>query len=213
MANTTLPFVATNATVKEMIKEKDFRRLLEDESTYSNINDLYTEHYDLEIDLDFTSKVFHGKQTIYMKTKKPFVDHVTLDISDLTIKNITDKHGNSLNYTVTEPNPEIGQSLDIKIAKRWFPRSSVILVISYDTSTDAGAVTWLDKEQTSGKKKPYVYTQCQSIYARSIAPLQDTPAIKSTYNLHITSPHEIVVRASGNITHEYEDEDFRHSFF
>ena len=79
------------------------------------------------------------------------------------------------------------------------------------TSTSASAVTWLTKEQTSGKKQPYMYTQNESIHARSIAPLQDTPAVKSTYKLDIKTPTDIIVRGSGNVTHEFIDEEFRHT--
>lgn len=205
--------VLVRADVESVLKSGLLKRPLVDESSYSNINEVQTEHFDLELDIDFNQKVFHGKQTITLRTKKIGVNTVTLDIQDLAIKKVTDRRGHELKYEIREPNPNIGQALDIKIPSKWFPDSKVVIIIEYDTSTEAGAVTWLDKEQTSGKKKPYVYTQCQSIYARSIAPVQDTPSIKATYNLHITSPHDIVVRASGNITHEYIDEVKRHSLF
>ena len=58
-----------------------------------------------------------------------------------------------------------------------------------------------------------MYTQCESIHCRYIAPLQDTPAIKATYTLYTQSPVDIVVRASGNVTEEYIEGGKRHSKF
>ena len=184
-----------------------------DESTFSNINDIRTQHYDLELDLDFDRRVVTGKQSLVMQTQQFGVKEVRLDISDLTIFNVTDYYGNHLNYTIQDPNPELGQLLSVNIPTKWFPYEKYVINITYETSPDAGALTWLSKEQTAGKKLPYTFTQCESIYCRSIAPLQDSPSIKSTYNLHFTTPIDIVVKASGNLTHEYIDEEKRHTFF
>ena len=92
----------TYAGVADMLKEGLTTRLLEDESTSSNINEVQTEHFDLDIDLDFNLKVFHGRQTIHLRTKKWYVNQVVLDISDLDIKSITDQNGNSLSYNINE---------------------------------------------------------------------------------------------------------------
>jgi leukotriene-A4 hydrolase len=187
---------------------------LSDESSFANINDLHTKHFDLQIELDFDNSLIYGTQTIFMTTKKWFVNHVDLDVRDLDIKSVTDTKGNALPFQVVSGlNDELGQKLEIQIPKKWFPNSEVALVITYVTSQDASAVSWLTKEQTAGKKLPYMYTQCESIHCRSVAPLQDTPAIKATYTIHAISPVEMVVRASGNITHEYTDEEHRHTKF
>ena len=116
-----------------------------------------------------------------------------------------------MKFEIENPNPKIGQRLKITVPAKWFEYVSFELIINYETSPNASAVNWLTKEQTAGKKLPFMYTICQSIHARSIVPLQDTPAVKTTYKLEISSPTDIVVRGSGNVTHEFIDEEFRHT--
>jgi len=47
---------------------------------------------------------------------------------------------------------------------------------------------------------PYLYTQCEDIACRSVAPMQDTPAIKITYNATVKVKKEFVVHMSANQT-------------
>ena len=49
--------------------------------------------------------------------------------------------------------------------------------------------------QTSNKKHPYMFSQCQAIHARSVFPCQDTPDVKSTFSFSLRSP--LPVLASG----------------
>ena len=44
------------------------------------------------------------------------------------------------------------------------------------------------------------FTECEDISCRSVAPLQDTPAIKITYSANITAPSYLKVRMSANVT-------------
>lgn len=189
-------------------------RKLQDESSFSNINDVHTTHFDLELDLDYDQKVFHGKQTLHLVSNKWFLDRVVLDIRDITIHKVTDFFGRNLKYSIdSQINPNLGQKLDIQISTKIVKNTGFKVVIEYTTSQNASAVTWLTKEQTAGGKLPYMYTQCESIHCRSIAPLQDTPAIKATYNLKVTSPFDIIVRASGNVTKEYVSGKKRYTDF
>ena len=80
--------------------------------------------------------------------------------------------------------PDIGSALVIKLGNSKDFENGTILHIKIQYKTEAGsanAFSWLTTNQTLGKKLPYLFTQCQAIACRSFAPLQDTPAVKSTY--------------------------------
>lgn len=62
------------------------------------------------------------------------------------------------------------------------------------------ALSWMTPEQTSGKKLPYLFSQCESINCRSVAPLMDTPSTKTTYSARIVADNSFVVKMSANET-------------
>lgn len=70
----------------------------------------------------------------------------------------------------------------------------------YRTNEKTTAISWMTKDQTVGKKMPYMYTQCEDIACRSVAPMQDTPAIKVTYNATVYVKSGFVVHMSANQT-------------
>jgi leukotriene-A4 hydrolase len=46
-------------------------------------------------------------------------------------------------------------------------------------------MSWLKPSQTSGGVLPYIYTQCEDINCRSVAPLMDTPSNRITYSARV----------------------------
>ncbi len=61
--------------------------------------------------------------------------------------------------------------------------------VAYSTTPESGAIQWLEATQTSGKKHPFVYTQCEAILTRTLLPCQDTPAVKTPYDIKVCAPH------------------------
>ena len=63
------------------------------------------------------------------------------------------------------------------------------------TTDKCTALQWLTPAQTSNKKHPFMFSQCQANNARSVFPCQDTPDVKSTFSFALRSP--LPVLASG----------------
>ena len=88
-----------------------------------------------------------------------------------------------------------GAALKIQLDKGVAQGESVEVSIDVSTTKSSTALQWLTPAQTSSKKYPYMFSQCEAIHARSIFPCQDTPDVKSTFDFHITSPLPVI--ASG----------------
>src|SRR5207237_3174352 len=84
------------------------------------------------------------------------------------------------------PEPILGARLRILL-----PEASEGVRVRYATSPHASALQWLDPEQTAGGRLPYLFSQCQAIHARSVAPLQDSPRFRIRYSAELTVPREL----------------------
>jgi leukotriene-A4 hydrolase len=76
------------------------------------------------------------------------------------------------------------------------PKDVVILKVQFYTTNQSLAINWLTKEQTASQQLKYLYTKCEPIHCRAIAPLQDTPSIKTTYSAQVTVPQPYRVNMS-----------------
>ena len=74
------------------------------------------------------------------------------------------------------------------------------------TSEQSSGIQWFEPGQTLGKKHPYVYTQFEAILARTFIPCQDTPAVKTTYDLRLRVHAPLVVVGSGKLIEKKQDE-------
>ncbi|MBK7225136.1 MAG: hypothetical protein IPH96_06855 [Saprospiraceae bacterium] len=68
------------------------------------------------------------------------------------------------------------------------------------------ALMWIEKEQTDSKKFPYLFTQSQSIYARSWIPCPDGPGMRFTYSAEITVPKGMMAAMSAENTQKVNQE-------
>jgi leukotriene-A4 hydrolase len=99
-------------------------------------------------------------------------------------------------YYETQTDIQLGNALRIYLTDKAKRGDEVLVKVSFKSTNDSLAINWLTKEQTSSKIMRYLYTKCEPIHCRAIAPLQDTPAIKSTYSAQVTVPQPYKVNMS-----------------
>jgi len=89
----------------------------------------------------------------------------------------------------------MGSPLSIPLPQAVSAGKTVTVSVDYSTTANSTALQWLDPPQTAGKKHPYLFSQCQPIYARTLLPLQDTPSVKQTYNASVTAVLPVLLSA------------------
>ncbi|EAS02663.2 peptidase M1 family aminopeptidase (macronuclear) [Tetrahymena thermophila SB210] len=162
-----------------------------DELSLSNIDKVKCLHYDLILYISFDKKSIEGSVNYHFeatqKTRK-----VYLDIRNIKIKNII-MDGQKLEYTILsiDKTKSFGEQLQIFLPQKYEQGSKFELTIQYETiQSKHSGLNWLNPSQTEGKVHPYLFTQSEPYWNRTIFPCQDSPAIKSTYTaqLHVTQP-------------------------
>ncbi|GJQ08467.1 hypothetical protein GpartN1_g258.t1 [Galdieria partita] len=179
-----------------------------DPSTYSNPNIYFTRHLSLELDINPFQKVIKGIVTIEAEILQVEQDpYLVLDTRGLQITQVQDpKTGKNYSYQIEHG--KLGSALKVSLRGFSFPDQTVRVRISYTTQGEGeghpvgGACGWLTPEQTAGGKLPYLFTQSQTIHARSIFPCQDTPSAKTPFTATISVPVEFRAIMSGILIEE-----------
>ncbi|KAF2326976.1 hydrolase/aminopeptidase [Flavobacterium nitrogenifigens] len=158
-----------------------------DEHSYSKPELAVAKHLDLDIKVDFDTQTISGKASWTIdnisKGNEIIFDENTLNITKVTLGDEeketkfelgadTEFHGKPLHITI-EPN-------------------TTKVNIYYNTTKDGVALQWLKPEQTADKKKPFVFSQGESVWSRTWIPCQDSPGIRFTYNAKVTVPKDLL---------------------
>ncbi|RVE44897.1 hypothetical protein evm_010444 [Chilo suppressalis] len=166
-----------------------------DPSSFSRPELAIIKHASLSLNIDFESKVLNGDAILNFDVLED-IGELVLDISSLSIESVELDNGTKLKFDIGEPVPNFGSKLTISLPNQALVGEKLKVKIKYATAPTASALQWLEPNQTSGKKHPYLFSQCQPIHARSIVPCQDTPAVKFTYDAEVTAPEEFTVLMS-----------------
>ena len=175
-------------TVQTIIPAERF--FTADQFTYANYQDVVVKHVDLDLDVSFERKKLDGAVTLDFERIKSNAQSLILDTKDLLIKAValqTNDGWVPANYTLAEADSVLGSAMHIVIG-----RDATQLRIIYETSPNAEGLQWLTPAQTAGKEKPYLFSQAQAIHARTMLPVQDTPAVRLTYNASLRVPEGLL---------------------
>ncbi len=129
----------------------------------------------LKLDLDFDRRIIKGE--IEISLIAPGAGPLDLDTKGLTIL------GASVPYELGAQEPILGRRLRLTL-----PEKTGSVTIRYETSPEAEGLQWLSPEQTSSRRRPFLFSQCQPIHARSVAPCQDSAAARVSYEAAIVVP-------------------------
>lgn len=158
-----------------------------DEHSYSKPELAVAKHLDLDIKVDFDTQTISGKASWTIdnisKGNEIIFDENTLNITKVTLGDEeketkfelgkdTEFHGKPLHITI-EPN-------------------TTKVNIYYNTTKEGVALQWLKPEQTADKKKPFVFSQGESVWSRTWIPCQDSPGVRFTYNAKVTVPKDLL---------------------
>lgn len=177
-------FVALACQKKDNSEKTTF---VKDEHSFSKPNQAVVKHLDLDIKVDFDTQSISGKASWQIdnvsKGNEIIFDENTLNITKVTL-------GDDEKETKFELGAEVkfhGKPLHITIE----PKTTKVNIY-YNTTKDAIALQWLTPQQTADKKKPFLFSQGESIWSRTWIPCQDSPGIRFTYAAKVTVPKDLM---------------------
>jgi leukotriene-A4 hydrolase len=156
-----------------------------DPHSFSRPDEARTVHLDLDLTCNFELQQIVGvaSYTIeHQNAHRILFDNMGLSIHQVEIE---DDHGKRQTIGFTSPDTDtlLGSSIEIIIR----PDTRKVH-LHYSTNKGAMALQWLDSSFTSSHKFPFLFTQSQSIYARSWIPCQDGPGIRFSYTAKVKVP-------------------------
>lgn len=180
-----LIIIAFTACQKKEIATK--KEIEKDSHSFSNPTKAVVKHLDLDIKVDFETQIISGKASWLIenisKGNEIIFDENTLNITKVT-----------LGEDEKETKFELGTAVEFhgKPLRITIEPNTTQVNIYYKTTKEGVALQWLKPEQTADKKKPFLFSQGQSIWSRTWIPCQDSPGIRFTYTAKVTVPKDLM---------------------
>lgn len=160
-------------------------------STLSNYEEASVTHIHLDWVVDFERKVIAGSATLNVRANMAGASKLVLDTDKLAIAKC-EVAGVSAEFSLGELKAPFGRALTIPFPA---PLAAVgqetQVTVTYSTTQEGDALQFLPPEATFGKVHPTMFSQCQSILARTLLPCQDTPGTRATYSAVVRVPKEL----------------------
>lgn len=166
------------------------RETARDHHSYARPEAVRTNHLDLDLEVLFDRKVLRG--TVTHRLTRAGDGDLVLDTRELEIAAVESAAAEGgafqpAKFELGAADRVLGAPLRITL-----PADHTVARVRYETRPGASGLQWLDPAQTSGKKKPFLYTQSQAIHARSWIPVQDTPGVRTTFRARIRTPKDLI---------------------
>jgi len=156
-----------------------------DPHSLSNATAVRPTHIALDLSLDFEQKRVSGTALLTLEYLDPKTRTLQLDTRGLRIDSVSDAGtGRALPFVLEPTRPLLGERLLVSLHAP-APRK---VRIAYASSPGASALQWLEPRQTSSRKRGFLFTQAQSIHARSFVPCMDSPGVRQTFEAVVRVP-------------------------
>ena len=143
------------------------------------------EHLSWTVRADFGTRTLDAVAELRLRSGgagRRTLGQLDLDTRDLIITSVT-AGGADAAFELGPADPVMGSRLRIVL-----PAGAAAVRIGYRTSPRSTALQWCTPEQTADGTHPFLYSQCQTIHARSMLPIQDTPAVRFSYDAALRVP-------------------------
>lgn len=166
-------------------KEKISKKYVKDVHSYAKPNQAIAKHLDLDIKVNFKTKKIKGVATYTIQTNANEIhfDSKALKISKVTLDGLDKK----TLFKLIKGDEIHGDDLKIAITKE-----TKTVSIFYETTNKTEALQFLNPQQTTDKKEPFLFTQGEAILTRTWIPIQDSPQIRITYNAKVKVPKNLM---------------------
>ncbi|MBA4284110.1 MAG: aminopeptidase [Xanthomonadaceae bacterium] len=158
-----------------------------DSHSYANSAEVRTTHIALDLDVDFATSRLKGLAEIRFEKRKADADRMVLDTRALDVRSAEasadGKTWTATSFVLGDDDAVLGRPLTVRL-----PADATRIRVGYATRPEASGLQWLKAAQTAGKKQPFLFSQSQAIHARSWIPLQDSPAVRATYEARVKTP-------------------------
>ena len=181
-----------------------------DSHSFANSAEVLTTHLALDLDVDFAKSRLKGLAEIRFRKLRADADRIVLDTRALDVRSaeasVDGQTWTAARFALGSEDAVLGRPLTVML-----PTEATRVRIGYFTRPEASGLQWLKPAQTAGKRQPFLFSQSQAIHARSWIPLQDSPAVRATYEARVKVPKGLRAVMSAEMT-EVPDADGRWTF-
>ncbi|CAD8135933.1 unnamed protein product [Paramecium octaurelia] len=179
-----------------------------DKCSLSNLDQVKTLNTSIQLEIDFIQQILTGRVILKMKAIQS-VNKIQLDAKMLSIKVVKVNDQETQFHVKESVVKELGDQLEIFTEKQANEEFQVEIIYStlQNVHNEQVAQNWLQPPQTFGNKHPFLFTQSEAIYARSLYPCQDSPSIKSTFDIELIVPAPLKAFGSGLLVKETLSQD------